>query len=135
MSSAGPAQTTRAQGVRFVFFGAFNTAVTYLAYCLLVFVLQPQTAYAIVFVLGIVIAYIGNSRFVFGKPLDWKVAGAYPLVYLAQYALTAGLIQLFGIWPGLGPRLALALALVVATPTSFYLNRLMLNKTRRKLGA
>lgn len=135
MNSPRPAQTTRAQGVRFVFFGAFNTAVTYLAYCLLVFVLQPQVAYAIVFALGMVIAYVGNSRFVFGKPLDWKVAGVYPLVYLAQYLLTAALIHLFGLWFGLGPRLALALSLVLATPTSFYLNRFMLNKVRRKLGA
>ena len=135
MNSPASAQTTRAQGVRFVFFGAFNTAVTYLAYCLLVFVVQPQLAYAIIFVLGVVIAYVGNSRFVFRKALDWKVATAYPLVYLVQYPFTAGLIHLFGLLPGVGPRLALALSLVIATPASFYLNRIMLNKAWRKLGA
>ena len=39
--------------MRFLLFGAFNTALTYLAYCLLVFVLHPQIAYVIVFALGI----------------------------------------------------------------------------------
>ena len=124
------AKTMRAEGIRFVLFGAFNTVLTYLAYCLLVFVMHPQIAYAIVFALGIALAYIGNSRLVFRRALDWKIAGAYPLVYLAQYALTAGLIHLFGLWLALGPRLALALALVITTPLSFLLNRLMLGKSR-----
>ena len=53
MNAADSGQDLRAEGVRFVLFGLFNTAVTYLAYCLLVFVLHPQVAYAIVFALGI----------------------------------------------------------------------------------
>ncbi len=131
MSNTDTGQDLRAEGARFVLFGLFNTAVTYLAYCLLVFVLHPQVAYAIIFALGIALAYVGNSRFVFRRALEWKVAGAYPLVYLAQYALTAGLIHFFGIWLDLGPRIALALALVITTPVSFLLNRLMLGRGLR----
>lgn len=127
-----PGQTLRAEGLRFVLFGAFNTIVTYLAYCLLVFVLHPQISYAIVFVLGIALAYVGNSRFVFRRALEWRIAGAYPLVYLAQYALTGALIHAFGLWLELGPRLALALALVITTPVSFLLNRLMLSRARQR---
>lgn len=123
-------QTIGAEGIRFVLFGAFNTLLTYVAYCVLVFAMHPQLAYAIVFVLGIALAYVGNSRFVFRKVLDWKIASAYPLIYLAQYALTAGLIYAFGLWLEVGPRVALALALVITTPVSFVLNRLMLGKAR-----
>jgi putative flippase GtrA len=129
MSSSLPAE-----GIRFLLFGALNTVATYLVYCLLVFVLHPQIAYAIVFALGIALAYVGNSRFVFRRALDWKIASVYPFVYLAQYALTALLIYLFGFWLDLGPRLALALALVITTPVSFILNRMMLGKARHSHG-
>ena len=124
-------QTVREQGFRFVLFGAFNTLVTYLVYCLLVYVMHPQLAYALVFALGIGLAFLGNSRYVFRKPLDWNIARVYPLVYLAQYVLTAGLIHLFGLFAGIGPRLALAMALVITTPVSFVLNRTMLNHARQ----
>ena len=134
MKAAESGPTMRAEGIRFVLFGAFNTVVTYLAYCLLVFVLHPQFAYAIIFLLGIALAYVGNSRFVFRRALDWRIAGAYPLIYLAQYALTAGLIHVFGLWLDLGPRLALALALVITTPVSFLLNRIMLSMARHSHG-
>lgn len=127
-------QILRAEGVRFLLFGAFNTALTYLAYCMLVFVLHPQMAYVIVFVLGIGVAYAGNSRFVFGQAFDWKIARVYPLVYLLQYALTASLIHVFALWLGFGPRLALAMALVITTPISFVLNRAMLGKARHRHG-
>ena len=134
MSSPELGPTLWSQGLRFVFFGTFNTLATYLAYCLLVFALHPQIAYAIIYVLGIALAYAGNSRFVFRKALNWRVAGVYPLVYLAQYALTAGLIHFFGAWLDLGPRLALALALLITTPVSFLMNRQLLSKAPNSPG-
>ncbi len=120
-----------AQGLRFLLFGAFNTALTYLLYCGLVFVMHPQVAYALVFVLGIGLAWVGNSRFVFRQPLSRKTAVAYPLMYLAQYALTAGLIHAFTAWASLGPRVALAIALTITTPLSFLWNRALLARNSR----
>lgn len=128
MMFANRSNTAWSETLRFVLFGAFNTVFTYFAYCLLVFVLHPQIAYAIIFALGIAIAYVGNSRYVFNKPLDWKIAGAYPLIYVAQYALAALLIHYFGLWLNVGPRVALALTLVLTTPVSFMLNRAMLSQ-------
>ena len=130
MTSEDSFRKFQAEGARFVLFGAFNTAITYLVYCLLVFVMYPQLAYAIVFLLGIALAYIGNSRFVFRKAMDWRIATAYPLVYVAQYALTAFLIHALGRWLDVGPRLALAIALVVTTPASYFLNRALLGRAR-----
>ena len=112
-----------AQGMRFLLFGALNTALTYLLYCALVFIMHPQFAYALVFALGIVLAWAGNSRFVFRQPLTRKVAAVYPFMYLAQYLLTAALIHAFTAWLSLGPRVALAIALSITTPLSFAWNR------------
>lgn len=114
------------QGIRFLVFGAFNTAVTYLLYCALVFVMHPQFAYALAFTVGIALAWSGNSRFVFRQPLRRNLAAVYPLMYLAQYLLTAALIHALTVWLSLGPRVALAVALGVTTPLSFLWNRALL---------
>ena len=124
VESAGDALP--AQGLRFLLFGAFNTALTYLLYCVLVFAMHPQLAYALVFALGIALAWAGNSKFVFRRPLTRKVAAVYPLMYLAQYLLTAALIHAFTLWLSLGPRVALAIALTITTPLSFAWNRALL---------
>lgn len=116
----------RGQGLRFLLFGAFNTALTYLLYCALVFVMHPQVAYALVFALGIGLAWAGNTKFVFRQPMSRKVAAVYPLMYLAQYLLTAALIHVSTAWLLLGPRVALALALAITTPLSFIWNRALL---------
>ena len=114
------------QGMRFLLFGALNTALTYLLYCALVFVMHPQVAYALVFALGIGLAWVGNSKFVFRQPMTRKNAAVYPFMYLAQYLLTAALIHASTAWLMLGPRVALALALAITTPLSFVWNRALL---------
>jgi putative flippase GtrA len=119
-----------AEGARFLLFGAFNTLFTYAVYWVLVDGLAPQLAYAIVFALGIAIAYAGNSLFVFRTPMRWRVAGVYPLVYLGQYLANAALLELLTGWRGLGPRGALALSLAIVTPISFLLNRALLKGRR-----
>jgi len=124
---------TRAQGARFVAFGALNTLVTYALYCVLVAFIAPQPAYAIVFALGIGLAYVLNSRYVFATPIRAGTAALYPLVYAAQYGANALLIDVF-IGTGLGPRAALAIALVIVTPLSFVLNRLVLTRNRGAHG-
>lgn len=115
------------QAARFLASGALNTLVTYALYCVLVAFLAPQAAYALVFVLGIGLAYVLNTRFVFAARMRVASATLYPLVYVVQYAATALLIELFTA-AGLGPRLALAIALVVVTPLSFAGNRLLLGR-------
>jgi putative flippase GtrA len=121
------------QAARFLASGTFNTLATYALYCALVAFMHPQIAYAIVFALGIVVAYLLNARFVFRSPLRVSSARVYPLVYLGQYALNALLIGvLTGI--GAGPRIALALALALVTPLSFALNRIVLTGGASKGG-
>ncbi len=119
------AHRVTAQGVRFLAFGALNTLATYALYCVLVAFIAPQIAYAMVFALGIGLAYVFNSRFVFGSRMRASTATLYPLVYVAQYVANAILIEVLGRL-GLGPRVALAVALALVTPLSFLLNYLVL---------
>ena len=116
---------TRAQGARFVALGALNTLATYAIYCGLVAFMSPQVAYAVVFTLGIGLAFVLNSKFVFRTPVRLGSAALYPVVYIFQYCANAYLIDAF-IGSGFSPRTALAVALVIVTPLSFVLNRLVL---------
>jgi putative flippase GtrA len=125
-ATESPGNALSAQGMRFLVFGAINTALTYLLYCALVLVMHPQLAYALAFALGIVLAWAGNSKFVFRRPLTRKTGAVYPFMYVAQYLLTAALIHAFTTWLSMGPRIALAIALVITTPLSFLWNRALL---------
>ena len=127
MALASRQREMRGQGARFILFGALNTLATYALYCVLVAFIAPQPAYAIVFVLGIALAYALNSRYVFATPIRMGTAALYPLVYITQYGANALLIEVLS-GAGLGPRAALAAALVIVTPLSFVLNRLMLTR-------
>jgi putative flippase GtrA len=104
--------------------------LTYLIYCGLVFVAPPQVAYAIVYALGVVLAYAGHVRWVFRARPRVATAAIYPLLYLLQYSLTAGLLELLLRHWRLGERLALAVAIVIVTPLSFLLSRRVLQRDR-----
>ena len=67
----------------------------------------------------------------FRQQLTRKTAVAYPLMYVAQYLLTAGLIHALTAWVALGPRVALAIALTITTPLSFLWNRALLARACR----
>lgn len=133
MAGAPRADHPGAQGLRFLAAGAANTAITYALYCVLVFFVHPQIAYAIVFALGIALAYLINSRYVFRAPLRMSTAAFYPLVYAVQYALSALLIGVLT-QRGLGPRVALAITIALVTPVSFVLNRIALARKRPARG-
>lgn len=80
---------------RFIVGGIANTAITYAFYRALEPVLGFQPAYAVAYVLGILLSYWYNATMVFKVPLSWKGLLAYPVVYLMQYGLSACLLQLF----------------------------------------
>jgi len=111
------------QGLRFLFAGGLNTALTYALFWLLCYALHPQLAFAIAFVLGIALAYGLNALWVFGGGASLRGAAAYPLLYMLVYLINAGLLQVTTVGLGWSPQLGLALALCVSTPISFVLNR------------
>lgn len=118
------------QGWRFALVGAGNTVLTYFLFLGLLRWLDPQPALALVYVVGIVIAYVGNSRWVFASTMDWRSALAYPAVYLFVYAMTALGLDLFIThfnWPAW---LAMAACVSYSVPLSFILNRALFASIR-----
>ena len=84
---------------------------------------HPQPAFALVYLVGILVAYVGNSQWVFGSALTWRSALAYPVLYLIVYAVTAlGLHLLVSRWH-CPAWLAMAVCLTYSVPLSFVLNR------------
>ncbi len=118
------------QALRFVLAGAANTVATYALFWLLAWWLHHQLAFALAYVVGIGLAYLLNTRFVFAVSGNVRAALGYPLVYLAVYALNAVLLEAGVRWMGWTPRWALLAAIAVGVPVSFALNRWWLAHSR-----
>lgn len=80
--------------LKFIGVGGINTIVSYLLYALLALFLNYQIAYALAFVFGIVLSFFLSTRYVFAVEKTLKKFILFPLVYLVQYILGAGLLEL-----------------------------------------
>lgn len=107
---------------RFILWGCVNTAAGYLIYALLQQFLPYLVSYSVAYILGIIIAYFLNAKFVFRQELRLSRAMTYPLVYLAQYLL--GVISLYLLVRVLevNKLLAPALIVLVTIPITYFLS-------------
>lgn len=115
--------------VRFAAGGLFNTAATYLIYLGLILVMPYQWAYLVAYALGIIIAYLLNSLLVFRVPLSVKRASTYPVVYIVQYLMAAGLLAIVVEYLHLPETIGPLAVLVIMIPVSYVLNRLVLARS------
>jgi putative flippase GtrA len=115
--------------IRFFAGGVATTVVSYAVYLALVPFLSYQRAYFAAYVLGIAVAYVINSVLVFRVPLSRSRFVIYPLIYLFQYAMAAGLLALGVEVVGLPVKLAPLAVIVVMVPISYVLNRLVLGRS------
>lgn len=116
------------QFTRFLASGLVNTAVGYGVYLGLLRWTSYEIAYAAAYVIGIVVAYVLNSLFVFHSPIGLRTALRYPFVYLAQYLFGAGLLYATVSWFDFDRRWAALVALALSVPLSFLLNRIALSQ-------
>lgn len=111
----------------FVFFGGLNTAVTYVMYLLLSSIMHYQVAYFIAYASGILLAYVVNLLYVFKSHSSVKKIVKYPVIYVIQYFLGA-IFMYFLLDVFLLPNvLAPLLVAVLLLPTSYYMNRKVLD--------
>ena len=118
--------------VRFLIAGTINTAVSYAAYWALLGVVGYRVAFTLAFVLGIVVSYCLNARFVFRQPLRLRAFAKFPLVYGAQYLLGLAIVSLCVEWLGLPAVIAPLLALVVTIPVTYVLSRAVIVSRKPK---
>ncbi len=122
----------KAEAVRFLIVGGLNTALTYALYLALLPLLDYMVAYTATYVIGIGLAYLLNTRFVFRVRPSMRTALAFPLVYLAQYVV--GVIVLnaaIGLFDMPKPYAMLAV-IAVTVPLTFLLSRLSLAQARQQ---
>jgi putative flippase GtrA len=112
--------------ISFVLCGGLNTVVTYLLYLLLASVMHYQVAYLIAYTSGIALAYMLNLHLVFNEQSSFRKVVCYPLIYLTQYLLGAGLLYLFVSMLGLSNALAPLLVIVMLLPVSYFMNKKVL---------
>lgn len=112
--------------VGFVLIGGFNTLLTGLIFIALNWFMPYQAAFAATYVIGIVLSYWLNSRFVFRVPMTWKKFLQFPLVYVAHYVFGVVLMYLFVEVAGVPENAAPFLIPLVTTPVTFVLSRLIL---------
>ncbi len=108
---------------RFLLAGLANTGLTYFAYLLLLKVATYRVAFTVAFVLGILLSYGLNARYVFRRRTAWRSFGRFPLVYLAQYLAGLALVSLFVEAFSVPAWLAPILVLVFTIPLTYLLTR------------
>ncbi len=123
-----PAQWMARAPVRFVLVGGANTLLSWAFFAILVAWLPHQIALILAYALGVIIAWLGNSRWVFRARPGHLQALAYPLVYVGIWLVNAGLLEWLVSIREIGPRPAQALALLAIVPMSFALNAGLLDE-------
>jgi len=112
----------------FLIFGGVNTAVTYLLYLWLSYMLHYQIAYFVAYVGGILLAYLLNLRYVFKTKNSLKKIALYPVIYVVQYLIGAFFMYLFLQVLYLPNAVAPLLVIILLVPISYLLNKEVLNK-------
>ena len=109
--------------LKFIASGAFNTAVTYVAYLVLLAWLPYRWSYTVSYGLGILLAYVLYRYVVFGHSGGRYGPFWVALIYLGQYLLGLVLVSL---WVEMleAPALwAPAFSIAILVPVSYGLNR------------
>lgn len=114
--------------IRFLASGAFNTAITYLIYLILLQSLSYQMSYAIAFGSGIILAYALNRYFVFKKS-----GGRYGLlfvflIYLFQFGLGMILVSFWVRWINGPESIAPIFSTIISIPIIFLMNSLVFKR-------
>ncbi|MFO1305809.1 MAG: GtrA family protein [Burkholderiales bacterium] len=115
---------------RFLLAGVFNTALTYAIYVLLLRFVPYAVAFTLAYVMGILVSYALNARFVFRRQASWKSFVRFPFVYVAQYLAGLLLVSLLVEWLSVPAWLAPVAALAVTIPLTYVLSRAVFSGAR-----
>lgn len=100
----------------------------YLIYLALRKLIGYQLAYLTGYVISVVALYLLNSLFVFkSNSLSLSVFLKFSLIYVLQYILGAGLLELI-VHFNFSETYAPILIIIILLPITFFLNRLVLSK-------
>ncbi len=115
--------------IKFIGAGVLNTIVSYLVYVVLALFLNYQISYAIAFVFGIVLSFVLNTKYVFEVQQTMRKFILFPLVYLIQYLLGAGMMSLIVEVFKIDKFLAPLIVTMCLIPVSYLLSKKILEKS------
>jgi putative flippase GtrA len=121
-------KSIRGEGLRFLVAGGVNTVLTYLIYLAVLDLVGYRLAFTISFAMGIIIAFVMYSLFVFKSPLVWNKLIQYPVLYAIQYVAGLALLAALVEYVGMDKRVAPIINVIVLTPMTFALNKWFLSK-------
>jgi putative flippase GtrA len=119
-------EAPKRRGLHFIICGLMNTGATYGIYLLLELIMNYQIAYAIAYSIGIIFSYWLNTVIVFRDKLAWRKFFKYPLVYLVQYGLSAGLMAIMVAQLHFSKALAPLIILVITIPVTYFLSKFII---------
>jgi putative flippase GtrA len=128
MTREGDAYVARRRLARYVAAGVVNTAITYVLLLAAMRSMDYRIAYTLVYVVGIALAYVLQSRFVFEVPLQAHKAFGFPVVYLVQYLFGMASLWLLLDVAGLPASIAALLSIALNVPLGFVLSRFWLTR-------
>lgn len=114
--------------LRYLLFGCVNTAGTYLLYIILLSFMPYGYSYLVAYVVGIYFSYYLQSKYVFLKKRHIKSFVFYPLLYVFQYLISAGLIYVFIKYFGAGSYAAPAAAIAITAPLMYFFTKIYFKK-------
>lgn len=113
---------------RFLVTGALNTSLSYALYLALKTIIDYQIAYFLSYAAGITFAYLMSALFVFRKPVSVRAFARFPLVYIIQYVVGAGLLEFLINLVGISATFAPLYIVALTLPLTFLLSRFVLSK-------
>jgi FtsH-binding integral membrane protein len=102
-------------------------------YQLLVTMLSPAVAYALAWLVGLVIVAVAYPKVVFRVTGGWARGGAIAITYAVVFAVGLLLIKLLNSVT-IHSRLSILLVLAVTTTMSYFASRLAIARTNRQKG-
>jgi putative flippase GtrA len=114
------------EALRYLIGGVLNVAVGYGSYLILLHWLRYEAAYAIAYVVGIIVSYAFSTIYVFRQPMRWRSALRFPLVYLLQFLLGLALLEVLIEVVHMPQRLAPLAIAVLTIPATFLASRIII---------
>ena len=113
--------------LRFAGCGTLSTVVTYVCYLGLLIFIQYPAAFTISYIIGVLVSYIGGTKYVFKAKHSSVKALIYPFVYVLQYVTGLYLLHLLIITLGMSEEIAPIIVYTLTFPITFLLSKFILN--------
>ena len=113
---------------RFVAAGAAGTVLTFALYLGLLQFLDYAAAYSLAYAAGIAFGYAVHSTWVFARKPRVGTALVYPLIHIANYLSSLGLLALLVEFGRVPKTLAPMVVLVITVPFTYVLTRALFKR-------